>query len=785
MGANSKIGTFKSLFSLTCIAFSLQISLAEDSADISQINASLYSGAVNVVGKWQTNKEAIKRAYHGTDPSQFGSFFLLEPGTQNLAKAVDGSVPPPARPMHYTVGNYNANLPLIGYRILPVANRLVDETTYEPSVYYPNILKSADDTEVVGALALDSQLAKTYYGKSYSDLKLTRKVGQKEVEKTVTELFTEAAKKKDEKNIELQKAVDEKYPVVGILSYYHPQYFSGSIQEMAGEGRYETQGGFGHMGAYLGQGRERDAPENLYSSRGGLGVKGEPANLYSIRLKKNATQNRNFIEYEDTKLVNTNALATLKLLNKGVSFAQDYTRDVMKNVTLRSVFAFWRGWIDESYVFEDALKGEEIELWKKIQAAGNVQFKRIPDSLPRGISKEKAQELTLYYKIQSEPEWFLYCAEFVTLGYNITMNLLHNEESYVAAYGGNGEGESVFKLYQTVYKDRLDENAPLTPTRAYKALYESESALMAQSGPIMDRAEAKKEGVALVWAPQKTVDILAAFVSTYLPWTRYGAGTAAFMSLGFAPQAMSRMGIKFDDFEGAVLPLIATVIAHEIGKNTEALANPTKETPVTPQQEQIWKATVEGYVTGIAQQIYTLADNTKPQSEDEASAKLYVPKSRWMQTMEKLQNILLGTSQGVAKKLSYLQQAQRVARVLKHQNAQKADPSYVAQRFLAKEIREGLEEARAVSVTATLNVGRDARNEDEEDIYRELPIESYSPPAISQRIVHGLHSSNRRIEIVAEGTVLDVSEVEQNTGTDKTPEGEILNILKVKTTFAH
>src|SRR5687768_13789554 len=111
--------------------------------DIADLNLNLFSGPVSIVGKWAPDPDMIGQAYNKVTPALFGAYYLLNDEATGPAVDAAGKPISPVRTQHYIVGK-KQGVNLVGYRVLPLVNRVIDDNTFAPSPYYPTAEKNED-----------------------------------------------------------------------------------------------------------------------------------------------------------------------------------------------------------------------------------------------------------------------------------------------------------------------------------------------------------------------------------------------------------------------------------------------------------------------------------------------------------------------------------------------------------------------------------------------------------------------------------------------------------------
>ncbi len=708
-------------------------------------NLAHFAGPVSIVGDYDL-KTNIKDDFPSAGPAftrnYYGSYFLEING--QLARDLDSpgqSKVKAIKDLQYRLGEYDGKS-AVGLRFLPIVNRF---DAGRDGLVYPVAGETADKIPLLGSQVVDRILFEGHYGPGAFDT-----IGEPTEEpKTRNPLELEAAIKNE--NIREAK-LDREKPIFAVLGYTHPQYWTGGLGDVASETFYKTQGGMGHMAAYIGYGRTRNAPQRLYEDAWGVkvGAEAEPATLYSVRMKSN-TANK---EFEDQASYNQNLRITLLILNDGVKFPADYGRDKFVAVNLKEVLAFYRGWLDSQWLREDIYSPEELARIKTLKES----------SVPAHQAEYK--KYLFNYKLRKDPAWANYCAEHITMVLNLGSNLLHNEESYRDVYGAE-VGDRLWVLAQERYKSimlaSLGEGAdpellkiPVVKKGSFSPLWEGQRfgigplakylhkvegegpvydrkgrAMTAADGTVTYRNSPSTQGLALVWQPQTTADILAAFVSTYVAWQDVGSVLSSAVVMNFAPVAKDRMGIKVEKFLEVAVPIVVAMNWYEVPlRHPQAMAS-------VDTLKAHFKSLLEGNGTPANPGLMGIL-KSGPFYNDAAMAKMAV---------EALQAEFDKNSSD--KSLAQLKTVDRRLSAISVIAEKKSTLSILYKAY----VEDFLEKARQVKVV---------EQEANPDEWKPEVIQYNTPPAIIQHLINGLHRGNGRMVFTADGTVVHASMVVAN-----------------------
>lgn len=675
---------------------------------------------------------------------RYGSFFLQRPGAAGLefikTQTPTGEFKVKAvKDLLYAIPLLDGQR-LVGQRFLPIVNRF-DQG--RDGITYPPLGRTADGQMILGSQTIDKLLFETYYG-----VNTFASTNERTTEPTTdAEKITEAIR---------QEELSRKRPVFAVLGYTHPQYWKGSLQDVGQDYFFKTQGAMGHMGSYMGFGFTRNSPATLYDYTWGvkLGNDAEPAIAYTVKMRANDGP-LGALEKSESLLQNLRIWTIL--LNEGVKFPADYTQDKFVAVNLREVLAFARGWLDEDWIRPDIFPEAEVRPLIE-RAKREPEFKR----------SEEYKKKTFYYVLRHSAEWANYCAEHITMILNIGSNVLANAESLREIFGERDPdtGEEFPQRFLAIMKAKYAENLrkrlipavaiaqpalremPVVPHGSFAPLYagfkrgEKISGHIQGVGPIYYRVGERQTrtvrnqeiveftggvlelGRALVWKPQTTADILSAFVTTYVPWQDVGAPMSSSIVLNFAPVAKDRLGLELDRFLELTVPIVFAMNWYELGyKNIGQVSD---------------LAALNTQYEGQIAQVLNLL-KVSPLYANEAN-------------LEKVRGALQREKEKFSTEKARLDVNKLIAQL-----QQVLDPEQrreVLGTFYKDYVKGLMAEARSVDPVESPATGN--------EYWRPVRVKWYSPPAIVQRILNGLHPQNPRMIFEAAGTVVHASMVVEN-----------------------
>lgn len=326
--------------------------------------------------------------------------------------------------------------------------------------------------------------------------------------------------------------------------------------------------------------------------------------------------------------------------------------------------------------------------------------------------------------LKDDPKWQTYCAEHKTIVLNVGLNVPHNPESFSEIFGA-AEGPQLWDQFKTRFKEANGrEFTPADETR-FEPLWKKEGLTAAQIAP-MSKSEhdaftaARFDGSiangtftgkqplppgrGLAWKPETTADLLNDFVETYSAFKDVGGYAASATVLGFGQTVQERMGVDQQTFLKEALPVVNKLMV------AEALAR----APADAQGLAAWseRAAASLYVAfGGKPQDFAQGGTVNPQLMQMARASL----------------------QGIPAAADQITQAAALPADKRNE---------LASGWVKGAIQTDLERARRLAVADPSKT------------------EMYSPPAITNRIVNGMHEKSGFVSVRVVATAVDASEVE-------------------------
>ncbi len=454
-------------------------------------NPTYYRGDWIIEGPWSFEPDAVKSHYN-VPVGRFGTFQILMPDGKS-AMDPDEKQESILRELHYRICSNDAILdPLTsvsgvhnqvprcteengralgwGVRPIPIVDR-GDE---------PVTMKSPDgksEKTIVGSEVLDQFLRESFYAKS----------------KTKVESLKNG-------------------PIFAIIAYHHPENPVANFLSLGDPQFLKTENSITHLGAYIGDGQTRNSPVFYHDFK--WSVRGYPSLAYTVQYKGSATQE---IFNENAKI----ALQLLNELNEGPNFPGDYKFDHFRSVNLKETLAFYRAWIDPTWI------------------------------------RKEVDETKPFLQVLKENDLFAtYCAEHITIALNVALNVPQNQKGYEEIWGT--DGIQLWSLAQKRWATEraLDgqaiEAAPLAGIpegdHFFKPLWKVEG--------IKNPTEAIAIGKSLAWEPESTAHILRDFLTQYANWTIVNPVLTTAIITGFAPNVKERTGTD----ESRVLALAEPVL---------------------------------------------------------------------------------------------------------------------------------------------------------------------------------------------------------------------------------
>lgn len=296
-----------------------------------------------------------------------------------------------------------------------------------------------------------------------------------------------------------------------------------------------------HLGAYLGKGITRHSPRN-YAETQGWNNAGYPVQVSIVTMRG-----------VEPAVFNSTASASLRMLNEfnnGVRFPEgDYKFDYYRQVNLKEVLDYYRGWIDAK--------------WERTPGEGPFQKKLLED-----------------------PSFHCYCSEHVTLALNVAANVPHNKARYQQIWGQT-EGAKLYELARQRYQETFREPLPETE---FTPLWERQG--------IRHPTVHTRTGDALVWHPMTVADLLRGFMTQYANWQRLGPVPSGLALLGFAGEANRRIGLPVEQFVRMSVPVIAKMLTFHAA---QTLAQVPRGATFDAAFAQYLRQTQQGFETAITQ----------------------------------------------------------------------------------------------------------------------------------------------------------------------------------------
>jgi len=347
------------------------------------------------------------------------------------------------------------------------------------------------------------------------------------------------------------------------IFYYHPEKYHGSLMELGKPEMHRIDDGFTHMGAYIGQGRTRNAPYDFFEMQWKLmdETKGYPAQVAQV--KYGGVSSAEF---------NKNAYIALRLLNegnKGVQFTRlEYKRDYYNANNLKEIFDFYRAWLDPKWIRADSDNG--------------VPF---------------------YQIIMDDLKHDTYCSEHITMVLNVALNLVQTEAGYIATFGHDSEqpdlgaakqlkgvnkgGEWFWKRAHIVWKQVTDEPFPRVddavmiplwsrPGHVHpenkkigrRRLFGGKRRQLVAGDPIKlgEAPLVTYPGTSMAWAPMTLADIVSDFMELYARWDMIGAENSIKALEGFEKQVADRLEWKNEkahqNYQKIIKPYVELIIKY-------------------------------------------------------------------------------------------------------------------------------------------------------------------------------------------------------------------------------
>ncbi|HEV7517336.1 MAG TPA: hypothetical protein VGR07_13625, partial [Thermoanaerobaculia bacterium] len=306
-------------------------------------------------------------------------------------------------------------------------------------------------------------------------------------------------------------------PIYALIAYIVPGKHQGSLPELIENG-YKLQMGQTHLGAYLGNGRTSNAPEEYHGRRWGVG--GYPANVHVVSLQG-----------VSQAVLNRNAHLADACLNRGVQFETDYMRARYRPIDLNTVLMFYRDWIRRE----------------------------------------------AYLRNPSDRTWRTYCSAHKLIVLNVMLNVPHHEKWFAEIFGS--EGADLFARFKRIFHEIHGRNFTDADRTDFTPLWKLQGLTAGQIRPFTrpeydayDKARRAgelgrftgrrpvdlHEGVG--FAPESTSELVDTFMETYAVFPR-GLGVFSCGALfGFMGEVTSRMGITPQHYLAVAMPVFQSLM---------------------------------------------------------------------------------------------------------------------------------------------------------------------------------------------------------------------------------
>lgn len=322
---------------------------------------------------------------------------------------------------------------------------------------------------------------------------------------------------------------DAKGDIFAPISYWHPETYQSPFDKLADSSALRTEQGVTHMGAYIGNGETRNSPVNYHNKRWEVG--GYPAHVSAVSLKG-----------VDQTVLNKNLNITMRILNEtngGPSFPPDYKFDHFLTYNLEEVFAFYRAWIDPTYVRTDL---NEKLIKNGLSIDPNTPFIK--------LLKENAAFKT-------------YCAEHVTIAINAGLNIPQTEEGYQKIWGKE-IGKDLFQKANALWKGITNSDLPQEELKAFQKPLWSRRIKISDGKPAIESPAIKIPGNGLAWMPETTFDIVSDFIDQYANFTKVSVPRATIALVGFTPEVEKRLGISKENYFKILAPVLEKMMKHDL-----------------------------------------------------------------------------------------------------------------------------------------------------------------------------------------------------------------------------
>ena len=471
-------------------------------------------------------------------------------------------------------------------------------------------------------------------------------------------------------------------PIFGIITYSNIDTKKATFADIFKN--LKTEGGITHMGVYIGNGATRNSPTGYHKDS--WQVKNYPANV-TVASFKGA---------KDQKTFNTNAILAVRILNElnmGPTFPSDYKFDYFRSISLKEILDFYRGWLDPQWV-------------------------RPGDTEP------------FLTKLKSNNSYATYCAEHITIAFNIALNVAQNEQGYKDIWGDT-EGAKLWSLAQSRWKtDRRTVNSQgslawaefngiPTGDATFRPLWKLKGVKGSVQGGVnmgmIGNSKIQQLGFSMAWPAETLTDIARDFTAQYSPWEYVGPVMSASTVLAFEKEFVTRMGMNRETYLAHATPMLVPMFQYHAAATLAGVAEAQREAHL----EQL----LAKYQEGMAKVFATF--------QYDAS------------TASTLTKTIFDSLQG--KKTWMIEKAKAFGRT-----ASLRDRLEWANVEYKREVADKVAAARRLPIP----VPTDAQTGNVKY------VQYYSPPAVIQRVLIGLHEhENQFLRLATVATAMDATEL--------------------------
>ncbi|BBM84520.1 hypothetical protein [Candidatus Uabimicrobium amorphum] len=501
-----------------------------------------------------------------------------------------------------------------------------------------------------------------------------------------------------------------------LIGYTHPE---------SQDNEYLTEGRISHMGVYIGDGETRHSPYDYDPTWGAIEY---PVNVYTVSLRG-----------VSQRALNANFRITTRLLNEtneGPRFPEDYTFDWFRTHNLEELLAFYRGWIDPTYVRRD--------LNERLMRAGVA-----------GVDLD-----TPYQHIISTEQFLqTYCSEHMTIIVNIAINLPQTKKGYQEIWGEE-EGARLFTLANELWVKMTGENIPQEIVSSFdNPLWKRR--LGFSNDILINNPKIRETAFAFAWKPQTTADLLGDFVGQYASFDKVSVVRSVMSILSFAPEIQKRTGVSAEKYMELSLLFIDKMFKHHfrLFSAQQDLRSKSKEAQQAVSQQYF--AQLKGIFANMLQ---------------EQPEVLFLINQKLDETQQSAFSLI----ENQVSYESFNENSKTITEILRL----KIEDKYALSlgkiawiQFLVDSHKKNIVVIKpdgSKSLESLMNIARNAEVKLEKVVDQAAAgskfVKFYSPPAIAHRIVNNLHLdlTDPDILIQAVATVFDHSEVEINEEYDVT-----------------